>query len=78
MKHRHLVDDCFLNIAAIEDILERGKVEDWKELYERIKKNPEGEEANAVKIIVEKKYMYGTNIIWKRLLERSIINCVMQ
>lgn len=70
MKHRHLADDCFQNIAAVEDILERGTVEDWKELYQRVRKNPSGDEANAVRIVVEKNHMYGTSIIWKRLLER--------
>jgi hypothetical protein len=46
MKHRHLVHQQF-TAAAIEDILDRGKMPDWAPLIEAIKADPYGEIAKT-------------------------------
>jgi hypothetical protein len=44
MRHRHLVHQDF-SVAAIEDILDRGKIPDWEPLIGAIKADPYGEVA---------------------------------
>ena len=44
MKHRHLIEQPTLTLAAIDDIIERGKVEDWIELRTAADKDPEVKE----------------------------------
>jgi hypothetical protein len=44
MQHRH-INDIHFSFTAIDSIIERGKVEDWIELREKIAKNHEIAEA---------------------------------
>ena len=41
MKHRHLYDWPYLTLSAIDDIIERGKRNDWVELRDAAKRDPE-------------------------------------
>jgi hypothetical protein len=53
MKHRHLVEQGF-TAAAIEDILDRGKMPDWAPLIEAIKADPYGEIAKTTLELCER------------------------
>jgi hypothetical protein len=53
MKHRHLVHQEF-TAAAIEDILDRGRMPDWAPLIEAIKADPFGEVAEKTRALCER------------------------
>jgi hypothetical protein len=53
MKHRHLVHQEF-TAAAIEDILDRGKMPDWEPLIAAIEADPYGKVAQTTLEICER------------------------
>lgn len=70
MRHRHLevdparpVDE--LGAAALDDLLDRGDLEDWMPLLREIRRDPGGEVANRVLNLVESHPMYGTSSLWR-------------
>jgi hypothetical protein len=65
MKHRHLVHEEF-TAAAIEDILDRGRMPDWAPLIEAIKADPFGEIAEKTRALCERP-LYGAPV-FRRLL----------
>jgi len=40
MRHRDIEDGYEDSVPAVEDILERGSVEDWQELARKIREDP--------------------------------------
>lgn len=70
MQHRHLQPGYEDSVEAVEDVLERGSVADWKGLADRVRSDPNGPAARALRTVLQHRYMYGTTIIWKRFLER--------
>ena len=60
MKHRHLVHQEF-TAAAIEDILDRGRMPDWAPLIEAIKAAPFGEIAEKTLALCERP-LYGARV----------------
>jgi hypothetical protein len=72
VQHRHLVDgyeDC---VEAVQDVLERGSVEDWADLARRVSIDPHGAAASALTIVLDNQYMYGTTVIWRRFLDEVL------
>ncbi len=70
MRHRHLevdpstpVDE--LGTAAIDDLLDRGDLDDWVPLLREIRRDPGGEIAARVLNLVESHPMYGTSSLWR-------------
>ena len=53
MKHRHLTHEDF-TIAAIEDILARGRMPDWVPLITEIRNDPYGEVAEKTRLLCER------------------------
>jgi hypothetical protein len=53
MRHRHLTHDG-LTVAAIEDILARGKLPDWVPLAEAIRADPMGDVAEKTRALCER------------------------
>jgi hypothetical protein len=53
MRHRHLVHQEF-TLAAIEDILDRGKMPDWEPLIAAIEADPYGEVAERTLRLCER------------------------
>jgi hypothetical protein len=53
MRHRHLVHQEFTT-AAIEDILDRGKMPDWEPLIAKIQTDPYGEIAERTLELCER------------------------
>ncbi|WP_130470208.1 hypothetical protein [Candidatus Magnetaquicoccus inordinatus] len=65
MKHRHLTHAKF-TLAAIEDILARGRMRDWEPLITAIQDDPYGEIAEKTRIICELP-LYGAPV-FRRVL----------
>lgn len=76
MRHRHLdVDRATpvgeLGLAAIDDILDRGDLDDWKPLLQEISRDPWGELADHVVRLVGQHPMYGTSRLWQSWIEEK-------
>ena len=67
MKHRHLTHEDFTP-AAIEDILERGKMPDWAPLIEVIRGDPYGEIAEVTRELCERS-LYGSKVFLRVIAE---------
>lgn len=70
MEHRHIMPGHEDSAEAVEDVLERGGVQDWRELAARVRQDPAGPAARALRVVLAHRYMYGTTVIWQRFLER--------
>ena len=68
MKHRHLVHEDF-TMAAIDDILDRGRLADWVPLLREIRRDPDGPVAERVAQVIEHHKMFGTTRAWDRFLQ---------
>lgn len=53
MKHRHLIDGVGYTAVAVEDILERGKPNDWVALRDVVICDPHGNVARIVLQVCE-------------------------
>lgn len=60
MKHRHLTHEAF-TLAAIEDILARGRMTDWEPLIAAIQDDPYGEIAEKTCALCERP-LYGAPV----------------
>jgi hypothetical protein len=65
MKHRHLMHEGF-TLAAIEDILARGRMPDWEPLVTAIQADPYGEVAEKTRALCERP-LYGAPV-FRRVL----------
>ncbi|MEW6365721.1 MAG: hypothetical protein AB1714_13915 [Acidobacteriota bacterium] len=68
MIHRHLDSGFEDSPAAIEDVLERGTLDDWKELAAKVRRDPFGREAMALRTVLDNTHLYGTTTLWNLLL----------
>jgi hypothetical protein len=68
MKHRHLVHEKF-TAAAIEDILDRGRMPDWKPLIDAIEADPNGEIAETTLKLCERP-LYAAPV-FRRVIARA-------
>lgn len=69
MKHRHLTHEGY-TLAAIDDILDRGRLRDWAPLLREVHGDPDGPVARRVQQVIEHHRMQGTGNAWSRLLHR--------
>ena len=65
MKHRHLTHEEF-TVAAIEDILARGRMPDWEPLITAIRADPYGAVAEKTRALCERP-LYGSPV-FRRVL----------
>ncbi|HEV2953085.1 MAG TPA: helix-turn-helix domain-containing protein [Candidatus Dormibacteraeota bacterium] len=70
MIHRHLDYDPALPVegigtAAVDDILDRGDLEDWAPLAASIAKDPWGPIVQTILHLCEAHPMYGTSALWR-------------
>lgn len=54
-----------LGVAALDDLLDRGDLEDWMPLLREIRRDPGGAVAGRVLHLVENHPMYGTSSLWR-------------
>lgn len=76
MRHRHLeVADATpppaLGAAALDDVLDRGDLEDWQPILAEVRRDPWGAVANRVLQLVEDHPMYGTSRLWRSWIEEQ-------
>jgi hypothetical protein len=67
MQHRHLNTDQW-TAAAIDSVLERGDLPDWKELFAAVRNNREV--ADLVRRVATEHDLGGASILAKTLVER--------
>ncbi len=70
MKHRHLSHETF-TLAAIEDILARGRLPDWEPLISAIQADPYGQ-------IAEKTFALCERPLYAAPVFRRVINAARQ
>jgi hypothetical protein len=68
VRHRHLNDDVGLTAAAIDDILDRGSLDDWLMLRDAAKNDKTI--ADMIVHICRAHEMYGTSPLWIATIER--------
>lgn len=78
MIHRHLDYDESVPLdergaAALDDLLDRGDLDDWAPLAAAVAADPYGAVAEAVDRICHAHPMYGTAPLWRAYLERCRI-----
>lgn len=70
MRHRHIKNGFEDTVVAVEDVLARGTMADWRELAARIQRDPTGPAARSLQIVLDNVPMYGTTVIWRDFVER--------
>ena len=68
MIHRNLNPGYDDSVEAVQDILERGSEEDWRELALRVLRDPAGPTAQSLKVVLAAVPMYGTTKLWRLML----------
>ncbi len=71
MIHRHLDYDpatpwADRGRAALDDLLDRGDLDDWAPLVEAVAADPDGPLASKILAICAAHPMYGTSTLWPR------------
>lgn len=69
MQHRHIGEGYDHSVEAVEDVLARGSVEDWRALAAVVRANPSGAAARSLRIVLDHVPMYGTTNLWRWFLE---------
>lgn len=75
MIHRHIEVEAGTEVremplAAIQDLLERGDLSDWRPLLKLIEEEPDGELTRRVARLVDVYPMYGTSQLVRSWIER--------
>jgi len=76
MRHRHLdVEPATpvseLGLAALDDVLERGDLADWRPLLAEVRRDPWGSVADRILHLVEHHQMPGTSALWRSWIEEQ-------
>lgn len=74
LAHRHLdyeesVPLVERGLAALDDVLERGDLDDWRPIAAAIRADPHGGLADAVLGLCRDHPMYGTSALWRAWIE---------
>lgn len=84
MRHRHLEVDAgtpvsALGAAALDDLLERGDLDDWGPILREVRRDPGGPVAERVLHLVERHPLYGTSSLWRAwILEQRAASASFQ
>jgi hypothetical protein len=65
-----LEDGFDATVPAVEDVLDRGTIADWRELARHIREDPFGPHARALESVVQHVHLYGTTLLWQDYLAR--------
>lgn len=70
MRHRHLSLDTVvapesLGLAALDDVLDRGDLDDWQPVLKAIRHDPWGDVAERILRLADGHPMYGTTALWR-------------
>lgn len=69
MEHRHILPGHEDTVPAVEDVLDRGTVDDWRALAQRVVADPGGPAARSLQVVLDHVPMYGTTTLWRHFLE---------
>jgi DNA-binding XRE family transcriptional regulator len=74
MEHRHLDVEpgtpvSELGLAALDDLLERGDLDDWQPLLAEVRRDPGGVVAERILRLVQSHRMGGTSELWRSWIE---------
>ena len=74
MRHRHLVVEpatpvTELGAAALDNLLDRGDLEDWQPILREIRRDPWGAVADRILGLVDGHAMYGTTPLWRAWID---------
>lgn len=74
--HRHLdlpegISPEELPLDALDDVLDRGDLDDWRQLAAAIERDPNGPLAERVLSLCAAHEMYGTSRLWPAFIERA-------
>jgi hypothetical protein len=56
------------SVPAVEQILERGRLADWRALARKVEENPHGPAAQSLRVVLGYFDGYGTAVMWRRWL----------
>ena len=68
MRHRHIREGYVHCVEAVEDVLDRGTVEDWRRLAREVLTHPGGEAARSLRVVLGYARLYGTTRLWQDFL----------
>ncbi len=68
MRHRHIREGDEHCVEAVEDVLDRGTVEDWRRLAREVLTHPGGEAAHSLRVVLGYARIYGTTPLWQDFL----------
>lgn len=60
-----------LGLAALDDLLDRGDLDDWAPLLKEVRARPWGEVADRVLHLVDHHPMQGTSALWRTWIEEQ-------
>ena len=67
MIHRHLVGDRH-TLAALDDLLENGTLADWRPVLARVRREPDGELARKIELLLDRRDLGDTGAFWRAFL----------
>jgi|RhiMethySRZTD1v2_1073278.scaffolds.fasta_scaffold40866_3 hypothetical protein len=75
MRHRHLdhasdTPVAELGPAALDDLLDRGDLDDWAPLLREIRRDPHGPVADRILRLGRDHPLYGTSRLWRAWIEK--------
>ena len=70
MIHRHLTHRR-LTLAALDDLLENGTLADWRPVLARVRREPDGEVARRLDLLLEAHDRAETGALWRAYLRAA-------
>jgi DNA-binding XRE family transcriptional regulator len=60
-----------LGLAGLDDLLERGDLDDWAPIVDAVRSDPSGEVSKRLETLLERRPAGPTTTLWKALLEEQ-------
>lgn len=76
MIHRHINKGFEDSVAAVEDVLDNGTEDDWRELARHIMEDPTGSYAKSLRVVLSHVRIYGVTRLWQdflRVVETGVL-----
>ena len=53
----------------LQEVLEKGQLQEWRRLYHEISEHPFGPTADALRRVLDSTNIYGTTVLWRSILK---------
>ena len=70
MIHRHLTHRR-LTLAALDDLLENGTLADWRPVLARVRRDPDGEVARRILMLIRRRDYQETGALWRAFIAKA-------